>query len=91
VTGHADDGSGLDFRIGNPLLEHDSQQVQEPRQTNVPLTHLTPEEDEPYRDLVEDLYQPWVRLEQERMMRGASAGSKHVGHPAAGAADPSRS
>jgi hypothetical protein len=45
--------------------------VRERRQTNVPLTHLTPEEDEFYRDLVEDIYQPSLRLEQEGIGFGA--------------------
>jgi len=53
------------------LLEHESQWVREPRPTNVHLTHLTPEEDELYRDLVEDIYQPSLRLEQERIGFGA--------------------
>ena len=45
--------------------------MREPRPTNVHLTHLTPEEDELYRDLVEDLYKPSLRLEQERIGFGA--------------------
>jgi hypothetical protein len=53
------------------LLEHESQWVREPRPANVHLTHLTPEEDELYRDLVEDICQPSLRLEQERIGFGA--------------------
>lgn len=53
------------------LLEHESQWVREPAPTNVDLIHLTPDEDELYRDLVEDMYLPSVRLEQERIRYGA--------------------
>lgn len=53
------------------LLEHESQWVRELAPTNVDLIHLTPDEHELYRDLVEDMYMPSVRLEQERIRYGA--------------------
>lgn len=53
------------------LLEHESQWVREPTPTNAHLNHLTPDEEELYRDLVEDMYQPSLRLEQERIGYGA--------------------
>jgi hypothetical protein len=53
------------------LLGHESQWVREPRPTNVHLIYLTPEEDDLYRYLVEDTYQPSLRLEQERISYGA--------------------
>jgi hypothetical protein len=49
------------------LLAHREQIVGEPTPTSAPLESLTPEEQELYRDLIEDRYGPSVRLEQERI------------------------
>lgn len=49
------------------LLAHRDQVVKEPSPTTVPLGSLTPEEQDLYKDLVEDRYGPSVRLEQERV------------------------
>jgi hypothetical protein len=49
------------------LLAHDAHWDREPSPVNVHLEHLTPDEAELYRDIVEDVYGPAVRLEQERV------------------------
>jgi hypothetical protein len=49
------------------LVAHREQFVVEPNPTAASLGRLTPEEQELYRDLVEDRYGPSVRLEQERI------------------------
>lgn len=49
------------------LLAHRAQIVVEPSPIDARLGSLTPEEDELYRDLIEDRYGPSVRLEQERI------------------------
>lgn len=49
------------------LLSHESQWVDEPAQVREPLTRLTEAETALYHDLVEDLFGPAVRLEQERV------------------------
>lgn len=55
------------------LMDHDTlhahrdQLVTEPTPTNAHLAHLTPDEAELYRDLVEDRHGTAVRLEQERV------------------------
>jgi hypothetical protein len=49
------------------LLAHREQIVGEPTPTSASLEFLTSEEQELYRDLIEDRYGPSVRLEQERI------------------------
>jgi hypothetical protein len=49
------------------FLAHDAHWDREPSPVNVDLEHLTPDEAALYRDLVEDVYGPAVRLEQERV------------------------
>jgi hypothetical protein len=49
------------------LLAHDGQWVREPTPTHVPLPLLDPSETALYSDLVEDVFGPAVRLEQERV------------------------
>lgn len=49
------------------LIAHREQIVGEPTPTSASLECLTPEEQELYRDLIEDRYGPSVRLEQERI------------------------
>lgn len=49
------------------LLAHRNQLTTEPSPTRVRLSHLTTEEANLHRDLVEDRYGPAVRLEQERV------------------------
>jgi hypothetical protein len=49
------------------LLAHDAHWDREPSPVNVHLEHLTPDEAALYRELVEDVYGPAVRLEQERV------------------------
>jgi len=49
------------------FLAHDAHWDREPSPVNVHLEHLTPDEAALYRDLVEDVYGPAVRLEQERV------------------------
>lgn len=49
------------------LMAHRNQLTTEPTPTSAPLPHLTSQEAELYRDLVEDRYGPAVRLEQERV------------------------
>jgi hypothetical protein len=49
------------------LLAHHDQLVVEPNATDAALGSLTPEEQELYRDLIEDRYGSSVRLEQERI------------------------
>jgi hypothetical protein len=53
------------------LLAHESQWVREPEQSIVHLGNLTPDEADLYRDLVEDVLGPSVRLEQERISYSA--------------------
>lgn len=52
------------------LLAHRDQLTSEPSPTNAILHHLTVEESDLYRDLVEDRYGSAVRLEQERVRFG---------------------
>lgn len=49
------------------LLAHRAQWVTEPAPTNRPLTHLTPDEQTLYQDLVKGTFGPALRLEQERV------------------------
>lgn len=49
------------------LLAHEAHWDHEPAQANVNLAHLTVDEAALYRDLVEDVFGPNVRLEQERV------------------------
>ena len=49
------------------LLAHESHWDREPSQLNAHLPHLTADEAALYRDLVEDVFGPAVRLEQERI------------------------
>jgi hypothetical protein len=49
------------------LLAHEAHWDREPSQVNVHLPHLTAAEAALYRDLVEDVFGPAVRLEQERI------------------------
>jgi hypothetical protein len=49
------------------LLSHEGQWVDEPVQVREPLTRLTEAETDLYHQLVEDLFGPAVRLEQERV------------------------
>jgi hypothetical protein len=53
------------------LLAHEAQWTREPVQTVRVLDHLSSEEAELYRDLVEHTYGPAVRLEQERITGAA--------------------
>lgn len=53
------------------LAAHLDRVVREDKPTAVPLEHLTPEESDLYRDLVEDRFGQAVRLEQERIRFGA--------------------
>jgi len=53
------------------LVAHLDRVVREDQPTSVPLDHLTAEESDLYRDLVEDRFGPSVRLEQERVRFGA--------------------
>ena len=52
------------------LLAHRDQLTNEPNPTNASLHHLTEEESDLYRDLIEDRYGSAVRLEQERVRFG---------------------
>lgn len=52
------------------LLAHRDQLTNEPNPTNDTLHHLTADESDLYRDLVEDRYGSAVRLEQERVRFG---------------------
>jgi hypothetical protein len=49
------------------LLAHEAHWDREPSPVNVHLPHLTADEAALYRDLVEDVFGPAVRLEQERI------------------------
>ena len=49
------------------LLAHEDQWIDEEVQVREPLTRLTEAESDLYHDLVEDLFGPAVRLEQERV------------------------
>lgn len=49
------------------LLSHEAHWDREPSPVNVHLPHLTADEAALYRDLVEDVFGPAVRLEQERI------------------------
>lgn len=49
------------------LLEHRDRWVTEPKPTRAHLDGLTPSENDLYQDLVEDVFGPSVRLEQERV------------------------
>ena len=49
------------------LLAHEAHWDREPSPVNADLQHLTADEAALYRDLVEDLFGPAVRLEQERV------------------------
>ena len=49
------------------LLAHRDRWGSETKPTRARLPHLTPQEAELYRDLVEDTYGPQLRLEQERL------------------------
>jgi hypothetical protein len=53
------------------LLNHERQWVREPKQAVAHLRHLSPDEAELYRDLVEDALGPAIRLEQERISYAA--------------------
>ena len=52
------------------LLAHRDQLTNEPSPTNASLHHLTAEESDLYRDLIEDRFSSAVRLEQERVRFG---------------------
>ena len=49
------------------LLAHANQWVTEPSPTRRPLSYLTADETSLYRDLVEGVHGPSIRLEQERV------------------------
>ena len=49
------------------LLAHEAHWDHEPSPINVGLPHLTADEGALYRDLVEDVFGPAIRLEQERI------------------------
>ena len=49
------------------LLSHRDRWGREPAPTRTPLSHLTPDEDDLYQDLGQDVLGPSVRLEQERI------------------------
>jgi hypothetical protein len=53
------------------LLNHERQWVREPKQAVAHLAHLSPDEADLYRDLVEDALGPSIRLEQERISYAA--------------------
>jgi hypothetical protein len=61
------------------LLTHESQWVREPTPVNTALRHLRPSEADLYRDLIEDLLGPAVRLEQERIRYSAILAGLAVG------------
>jgi hypothetical protein len=52
-------------------MDHEPHWGTEPSQTTDALTHLTSEEAELYRDLIEGTYGPSIRLEQERVRYSA--------------------
>jgi hypothetical protein len=53
------------------LLDHKEHWATEESQTTEPLTHLTADETQLHRDLIEATYGPAVRLEQERIRLSA--------------------
>lgn len=59
------------------LLDHEHAWVQEATPTRHPLTNLSPEESELYRDLAENLYGRSIRLEQERIPLAAVEAALH--------------
>lgn len=72
------------------LSAHLDRVVSEDAPTSVPLEHLSSEESDLYRDLVEDRFGPSVRLEQERVRFGAVRGALRPwagGGPAGSPAD----